>query len=472
MIRDYPILTRLGLTLLDTSVTILSFIVAAYVRNEVLELYPFGAWASWSSHWLILIIIMLIWRGLFEYQEAYVGQRFTSLRTEIMIITKTVFLGTAIVFTIAFLIKSNVPRSLLGFFAVVNLILLSIEKLILYRFIAFVRKSGRNAKRAIVLGVGDVARDFLDSVSKYPDWGLKILGLIGKHEGEVGKERFGYKLVGHTKNVRELLHHTPIDELIIALPAKHLGDIEGVMAICDEEGVPVRIISPFFRNIISKAKTDMIHGLPIIKFSSVERNDFEAALKRLMDIVVSLVLLILLAPVLAIIAALIKIDSKGPVFYRWKVLGLNKRRLTSWKFRTMAENADELKEGLIANSEMSGPAFKMSNDPRITRVGKWLRKFSLDELPQFWSVLKGDLSLVGPRPPLQSEVEKYEGWHRRKLSVKPGITCLWQVNGRNEINEFDEWMRLDMKYIDQWNLWLDFKILLKTVCVTLKGTGK
>jgi exopolysaccharide biosynthesis polyprenyl glycosylphosphotransferase len=354
-----------------------------------------------------------------------------------MVVTKTVLFGSLIVLTIAFLIKSNIPRSLIGFFAVVNLILLSIEKFFLYQFITFIRKSGKNVKRALVLGVGDMARDFLDSVRKYPDWGIKIIGLIGKYKSEVGKERFGYKLVGHTKNVRELLHCNSIDELIIALPAKRLGDMEGIMTICDEEGVPVRIILPFFRNIMSKAKADMIHGLPIIKFSSVERNDFESALKRFIDISISSISLIMLTPVFVVIAALIKLESKGPVFYQWNVLGLNKRPLTSWKFRTMVENADDLKKELIASSEMTGPAFKMKHDPRITGVGRCLRKFSLDELPQFWSVLKGDLSLVGPRPPLQTEVEKYEGWHRRKLSVKPGMTCLWQVNGRNEINDFD-----------------------------------
>jgi len=138
----------------------------------------------------------------------------------------------------------------------------------------------------------------------------------------------------------------------------------------------------------------------------------------------------------------------------------------------MVEHADDLKPALETNNEMDGIAFKMNNDPRVTKVGRWLRKFSLDELPQLWSVLKGDLALVGPRPPLQTEVEKYEGWHRRKLSVKPGITCLWQTCGRNEISKFDEWMRLDMKYIDEWSLWLDFKILFKTVWVVLKGTGK
>lgn len=472
MITNYPVLTRLGVSLLDMLVTILSFIVASYVRNASLNLYEFGGIAYWNNYLVILIIIILVWRALLGYEEAYIGQRFTSLKSEILVVAKTVFFGTLIVLTIAFMIKSNVPRTLIGFFAIVNLVMLSLEKVLLYQFIKYLRNQGKNIKKVLVLGAGGVAKTFIDSVKKYPEWGIKILGLICRDECDVGGERFGYKVVGHTQNLREILHRNSIDEMVIALPAKYLGDVEDAIAICDEEGLPLRIVSPFFKNLIATAKTDMIHGLPIIKFSSTERTDFEAALKRVMDICVSLVLLVLLAPVFGVIALIIKLGSPGPVFYRWKVLALNKRRLTSYKFRTMMENADDLREELIGNSEMSGPAFKMNNDPRITWVGKWLRKFSLDELPQLWSVLKGDLSLVGPRPPLETEVEKYEGWHRRKLSVKPGITCLWQVNGRNEIDDFDEWMRLDMKYIDEWSLWLDFKILFKTVWVVLKGTGR
>lgn len=453
-------------------VTIVSFIVASHVRNASLSIYKFGAVVDWSDYWIIIVTIILVWRCLLGYQEAYVGQRLTSLKSDILVVVKTVLLGTLIVLTIAFMIKSNVPRTLIGFFAIVNLILLIMEKMLLYRFIGYLRGQGKNIKKVLVLGAGDVAKTFIDSVKKYQDWGIKILGLICKDECNVGEERFGYKLVGHTQNLRELLHYKPIDELVIALPVKYLGDMEDVMAICDEEGVPVRIVSPVFKTLLSKAKTDMIHGLPIIKFSSVERTDFEAALKRSIDIMVSLSLLILLLPVFGLIAVLIKLDSKGPVFYKWKVLGVNRRPLTSYKFRTMVENADELKAELELHNEMNNVAFKMKDDPRVTKVGKWLRKFSTDELPQFWSVLKGDLSLVGPRPPLQTEVKKYEGWHRRKLSVKPGITCLWQVSGRNDINDFDEWMQLDMKYIDEWSLWLDFKILFKTALVVLKGTGR
>ena len=171
------------------------------------------------------------------------------------------------------------------------------------------------------------------------------------------------------------------------------------------------------------------------------------------------------------IAILIKLTSKGPIFYKWKVVGLNKKRFTGYKFRTMVDNADQLKQELMERNEMNGVVFKIKGDPRITSIGRLLRKFSLDELPQLWSVFKGDLSCVGPRPPLASELEKFESWHRRKLSVKPGLTCLWQIRGRSKIKDFNDWVKLDLEYIDNWSLWLDFKIMMKTIPVVLMGRG-
>jgi len=482
MFSSYPVLSRLGVIFLDNIVTILSFFVSVYVRNASLAIYEFGAEIEWNQHLLILLIIVIVWRGLSGYQEAYtgmrytslqyVGQRYTSLKTDIKIVFKTVLFGSLIVLSIAFFIKSDIPRTFIAFFGIINFILLTVEKVIIHHFVRYLRKKGKTIQDVLVLGIGDAANQFIESVKMYSDWGLRIIGLIGKEENDVGKNLFGYSVVGHSGELAKVLHSYHIDELIIALPAKHLGEIEEVMAICDKEGVPVRIISPFFKTIISKAQTELIHGLPIIKFLPVSRNDLDIALKRIVDIIVSFIGLVILSPLFLIIAILIKLDSPGPVFYRWKILGLHKRPLTSYKFRTMVINADELKQQLMDKNEMTGAVFKMKDDPRITRVGKWLRKFSIDELPQLWSVLKGDLSLVGPRPPLQTEVEKFEGWHRRKLSVKPGITCLWQISGRNEITDFDEWMRLDLKYIDEWNFWLDLKILAKTFTVVLKGTGR
>ena len=195
-------------------------------------------------------------------------------------------------------------------------------------------------------------------------------------------------------------------------------------------------------------------------------------LKRILDIFISIFLLIVLLPVFTILIILIKVSSKGPIFFKWNVIGKDGKPFTGYKIRTMIPNADYLKADLLGSNEMSGPVFKMTDDPRITKVGKILRKYSLDELPQLWSVLKGDMSLVGPRPAGPHEWMKYEDWQKRKLSVTPGITCLWQVNGRNEIHEFDNWVKLDLEYIDNWSLWLDFKILLKTIPAVLKGTGQ
>lgn len=200
--------------------------------------------------------------------------------------------------------------------------------------------------------------------------------------------------------------------------------------------------------------------------------EWQLWLKRAMDLVVSGIALILLSPLLAIITLAIKLTSPGPVLYRWQVVGQNGRFFNGYKFRTMVVNADALKSELLAQNEMQGPVFKIRNDPRVTMVGRILRKFSLDELPQLWSVFKGDMSLVGPRPPLQSEYEHFTEYQKQKLAVKPGITCLWQISGRNEIRDFDEWVRLDLEYIRTWSLWLDVKILWRTLFAVLRGTGR
>ncbi|MBN2570194.1 MAG: sugar transferase [Deltaproteobacteria bacterium] len=471
MITNYPILTRLGVAFIDALVTIISFILASYVRNTVRYFYDFGGITDWHDYWIWLIIIILLWRGLLGYQEAYVGQRFTSLKSDILTVFKTVLLGTIILLTIAFFIKSNIPRTFIISFAIVNLFLLILEKSLLHRIISYVRKKGKNRKTVFVVGAGDVAKQFIESVNHYSDWGLNILGIICFHETDLGKELLGYKLLDTVDNMWEYMNNNQVDEVIIALPAKYLGNAEKVIDICDQIGKPVRIVSPFFKNLISKAKTDTIHGLPVIKFTSLERNEFEAALKRLFDIVISLISLLILSPAFAVIALLIKLDSKGPVFYPWRVVGQNNRDFVGYKFRTMIVDADNLKASLTSRNEMEGPVFKIKDDPRITRVGKWLRKYSLDELPQLWSVLKGDMSLVGPRPPSRNEIDRFEFWQRRKISCRPGMTCLWQVNGRNEIRSFDDWCRLDLEYIDNWNLWLDVKILVRTAWVVIRGTG-
>lgn len=201
-------------------------------------------------------------------------------------------------------------------------------------------------------------------------------------------------------------------------------------------------------------------------------NPAYSACKRVVDSLVSALLLVLLSPVFLLLGLLVRVTSRGPVFYRWKVVGKDGRPFTGYKFRSMVSNADELKCRLMAQNEMTGPVFKVAHDPRITAFGAWMRRYSVDELPQIYSVLKGDMSLVGPRPPLQSEHAQFTEFQKQKLSVKPGITCLWQVNGRNRVRDFDEWVRLDLEYIQNWSLWLDFKILFKTAREVFVGSGK
>lgn len=206
--------------------------------------------------------------------------------------------------------------------------------------------------------------------------------------------------------------------------------------------------------------------LPVAPRSLVMR-----AVKRAMDISIAASILLILSPLLVLIAVAIELSSPGAILYSWRVVGLGGRDFVGYKFRSMVSNAESLKSSLAPYNEMIGPAFKMQHDPRVTPLGRFLRRYSLDELPQLWSVLAGDMSLVGPRPPAREELEQFEPWQRRKLSVKPGITCLWQINGRNQIRDFAEWARLDLEYIDNWNLWLDIKILVRTILVVLKGTG-
>jgi exopolysaccharide biosynthesis polyprenyl glycosylphosphotransferase len=288
------------------------------------------------------------------------------------------------------------------------------------------------------------------------------------------RELYGKKILGTTMEMEDILHGNQVDEVIICASGNELSrlEFEEVFEICESEGVQIRINSDFLGKLTRRITVDRIYGLSMISCLSTSHNEWSLYLKRLIDVLVSGIGLIILSPVFLVIGILVKLSSEGPVFYQWNVMGFNKKLFRSWKFRTMIVNADEMKEKLTDFNEMKGPVFKIKNDPRITGVGRFLRKFSLDELPQLWSVFKGDMSLVGPRPAFPHELARYESWHRRKLSIKPGITCLWQANGRNAINDFNEWVRMDLEYVDNWSLWLDFKILLKTIGAVLGGTGK
>ena len=264
----------------------------------------------------------------------------------------------------------------------------------------------------------------------------------------------------------------PLDEVFIALSmGKHSHLIETIVRLCEEQGIIVRLQTEMFKLRIARWHVEQFNGLPVVTVRSGPPDGWQLIGKRVIDVGGSLVLLIALAPIFAMVAIAIKLDSHGPILFRQERVGLNKRRFKLFKFRTMVEGADIQQPLLERLNEAAGPVFKIRNDPRITGVGKFLRRFSVDELPQLLNVLKGEMSLVGPRPLPVRDIERIEvQWHKRRLSMQPGVTGLWQVNGRSDVS-FDHWVRMDLEYIDKWSLALDLKILLKTIPAVLRGSG-
>jgi exopolysaccharide biosynthesis polyprenyl glycosylphosphotransferase len=462
--------------LADALTTLLSFVAAYGVWHLLKKQFPslpIGAEINLdSTHFVIVVASLIVWFIGFNAQKAYSYQRFTSFATEAKIVLRTVLVGVFILFGVVFLLRPEyIPRTLLLLFAIVNFIFLTLEKLLLFYAARIIRQGGRNRKTVLVVGTGEQTKRFVEVIEQNFSWGLDIVGFLDAQEENVGKEVFGRKILGTYHGIASVLHSKPFDGVIITLSTKQFGEIRDVLDVCEQEGVQVRIVSDFLGKIAKRFRADVVYGLPIISIVPIPHDEWRLFIKRVVDIVGSLIGLILLAPFFLIIAVAVKLSSPGPVVYKWEVFGFNKKPFKSWKFRTMVANADTLKKQLMPLNEMDGPVFKIREDPRITKVGKFLRKHSLDELPQLWSVLKGDMSLVGPRPAGQDELSRYESWHRRRLSIKPGMTCVWQVSGRNEISKFDDWVKMDLEYIDNWSLWLDFKILGKTVSAVFSGKG-
>jgi exopolysaccharide biosynthesis polyprenyl glycosylphosphotransferase len=272
--------------------------------------------------------------------------------------------------------------------------------------------------------------------------------------------------------LESVLRHQSVDEVLVSLPPKSYAPlVEKIVRRCEEEGVVVRVRAEIFQLHTAKAYADELEGMPVLTFRSGPKEDWRLIAKRLIDILASAALLLMLAPLFAVVALLIKLNSQGPVFFTQERIGFNKRRFAMLKFRTMINGAEKQQETLEGYNEADGPVFKIKNDPRVTPVGRFLRRFSIDELPQLINVLMGDMSLVGPRPLPVRDVERIDvASHKRRFSIKPGLTCLWQVNGRSNIG-FEEWVRMDLQYIDQWSLGLDMLILLKTIPAVFKGPG-
>jgi len=381
-------------------------------------------------------------------------------------------MSTALVALYLFASKNPLSRVFIATDGVLSTLLLLAEKAVARRVVRFRQEKGWDIKSILVLGTDEYAAWAIGSISEDPGKRFKVWGCLSTN-GPI-QQLNGVPVRGKLADYRELIWKSPIEEVLISPVVAGSRDISDIVEYCETVGLTTRII-PDFRiadaKLWERIRVEEFLGRPALTISATSPRIGLLLVKRFIDVIVSALLLILLAPLMLVIAIAVKLGSPGPIFYRWRVMGRDIKPFVSYKYRTMVADADARKEKLGAFNEMKGPAFKMRDDPRITHVGRVLRKYSLDELPQLWSVLKGDMSLVGPRPPGPHEFERFQIWHRRKLSIKPGMTCLWQVSGRNQVSNFDDWVSLDLQYIDNWSLWLDFKILALTALVVIKGTG-
>lgn len=348
--------------------------------------------------------------------------------------------------------------------------LLGIFRLSLVSFLEYCRSRGYNNQTVLIIGTGASAKGFVDKILNNTRFGLKVIGFI---DWERRAHLWRYRdipCIGALEDMPELLKTRQVDWAIFAVGRRYLGKIEPSIGICERMGIQIAVLADFFPMKLAKKRVDTFFDSPFICYDMAPQTGISLIAKNILDRILAAAAIALSAPLMFTAAIAIKISSGGAVIYRQERCGLNGRKFTLYKFRTMVRDADRKKNELAALNEMDGPVFKIKNDPRITTVGKFLRKTSIDELPQLVNVLKGDMSIVGPRPPLADEVARYDLWQRRKLSMKPGLTCLWQINGRSNVS-FEQWMKLDLKYIDNWSLWEDAKIVAKTVPAVLKGTG-
>ena len=373
---------------------------------------------------------------------------------------------------LVYALRLETSRSFLFSFVFLSWLILVIFRLVMRKIMPVVRKRFGALRYVLIVGLGDRALRLMENLETYHDQGLRILGFLACPEDEPAPATvaglLAYK-VFPLDALPEMLRQHVIDEVHFAVESDRLPSLEDVLLTCDDEGVTSRIAVDFFPHVNSQIALERIGATPLLKFSAAPDDEVLLLIKRAIDLILALIGLALLSPVLLAVAILIKLTSPGPVIFRQTRCGLNGRNFTFYKFRSMVQGAEQRHAEVTAQSGRE-VATKVKNDPRLTPVGGFLRRFSLDELPQLFNVIRGDMAIVGPRPAIPGEVAQYKRWQRRRLRMRPGLTCLWAVNGRDAV-DFETWMRMDMSYIDNWSLTLDARIILQTIPHVLTGKG-
>ena len=367
--------------------------------------------------------------------------------------------------------RSDISRTYVLLVGAVSFVLLLAGRAVSYGSGSWMRERLNRYHYFLIVGCGARAREIATLLEDSRGMGLRLIGFINpEHEGVPAPDRLGRYDVFPLSSINNILQDRVIDEIVFAVNMQELARLEPVMRHCANLGIKTRVQLEFLPAAYTRVYLEKFRDVQLLSLSSAPDSELRLFFKRVLDVGIALLFLSLLWPLLLIIALAIRITSPGPVLFRQTRCGLGGRHFTLFKFRSMVNDAEQLKAELHQLNELDGPVFKISDDPRITAVGRWLRRFSLDELPQLWNVLRGDMSFVGPRPAVPNEVEKYEAWQRRRLRMRPGLTCIWVLEGRNHL-DFNRWMQLDLRYIDTWSLWLDLKIFVRTIPIVLSGRG-
>jgi len=411
----------------------------------------------------------LVWLPIFDQLGLYASQRRRDLLGVLARVAAAAGIGATLIVALDAALGRPVPLADALGLAAVQFTVLGGVRLLAWGVLRLLRRRGRNYRTVIILGSGSRARQVSDEILAHPEWGLRILCFFDDQDVPVDPA-IPVEMVRKLTDLPGIFTENVVDEALLACPRSLLPRIAPAVGLLAEVGVPVTLLSDLFGDLVPPPRTTRFGSITALSFAPVHHSRVQLVAKRAVDVIGSVALLLVSAPALGIAALLVKTTSPGPVFFRQVRCGHRGRPFTMLKLRTMYIDAEQRRKDLEALNEMDGPVFKIRNDPRVTPVGRWLRRFSLDEMPQLWNVLRGDMSLVGPRPPLPAEVARYCHRERRRLSMRPGLTCLWQVSGRNRIC-FHDWVELDLSYIDRWSLATDVRILLRTPRAVLRGDG-
>jgi exopolysaccharide biosynthesis polyprenyl glycosylphosphotransferase len=457
--------------IIDVILINVSFILAYFFRFRVLLFITPDSIPIFEQYLNVLVFVTIIWLAIFKLVGLYEEKKFTTLLDEIASLFFGATLSSLVLLGLLFLYREFwFSRLVIANAWWIALLFLGLVRVIFFESQRIARLKGIGLRNTLILGAGEMGQVLALKIIGDRSLGYRMIGFLDDDLVKLGKSYHGIPVLGEVSKVKKIIEEKKIGEIIIASTEISAEKILDIITECEKYGVEFKIVPGILELIASRVDVDELGGVPLLTVTEIQLKGFNAAVKRSADVILSSILILLLSPLFIVFSVLIKLTSHGPVFFVQERIGLDGNIFHMFKFRSMIKDAEKLFPQLEPLSEVNGYLFKMKEDPRITPLGKFMRRFSIDELPQIFNVFFGQMSLVGPRPPLPREVEKYSAWHKKRLRVRPGITGPWQVSGRSLL-PFEDMVRLDIYYIENWSLWLDFKILLRTIPVVLFGSG-